>query len=526
MATTKDTLTTTISLKADLIIGQSLPVTVTLESEKVINLVTTQITFTDASANIIVPTGNILLKKAENDGHKATCVVTLKVINSAQDKAPIKFTIKASSSDAEPFVFTGTARTIDKSTLSLMFDKKFLDIKNVTDSSVNNDVKVIATTTLLDMDGEALSNIPILVRTRIPGNLLYCSYKDRQGTPISVIQIGVYNLININSDAQGNIEFYIYPQQAHSMVLDLESFIMDAVNPVKATSPLFLANTEIPDFLNSIPEPNILGGFPGPLTSNTGSPDFSVGVFHYPNATSGDYILFFTKEKGENERKYSGHYVPVVDPDKELGLEKYTYKVPYDIFKIGVPYDFNCIVILGKYDTSITSLPTDVTYMGGAKYSPSPSIDRKYDPCKVYTSLGFKGGEIYAGSAIGYDSIKKYLDNPDGSTGLFIEVVGDKNSKTKVPLGAKVTLNMYIEALNRNTKIVYDTKIMKSKLDPETKRYSLFFHIKFKDLVNILPYDNGGAGTIWFDYEFGVENNKSYGKIWEGEIDTRSGFTE
>ncbi|MEX0444977.1 hypothetical protein [Xenorhabdus sp. SGI246] len=526
MSETKDVLTTTISKQADLIVGQRFLLTITLISKKVIDVANVNITFTEVTSNIIAPHGEIVLNRQNADGTAVTCDVLLTVNKNAQEKAPIKFTIKANGSTADPFVFNGTARTINPDTLPLIFDKEFLDIKNVVNGSINSDLKSMATTTLLDMNGDPLKNVPILIRSEKLKHLTSCKFKDHTEKEVPVKYIGAfsYPVITINSDEKGNIKFYIYPIQAHSMILYLETWILNVVRPVDAISPLFLVNTEIPDDLDAMPEPNILGTTSN-LTSYSGTPNFYVGIYDYPNAAQGDYILFLTKEQ-DKERKYSGHYVIVGDPGKELGQDKYTYQVPYGIFKIGVTYEFNCVVILGRDGSSITSLPEYVTYMGGAKYSPSPDIERKYDACKVYTSLGVKDDEIFPGETIGYDNIKKYLDNPKGSTGLFIEVVGDKNSKTKVPLGAKVTLNMYIQASNRNIQVPYKMGTMPHDINSETNRYSLFFNIKLEDLVNILPYDNGGAGTIWFDYEFSVARSKYYGKVWEGGIDTRTGIPE
>ncbi|CDG19828.1 conserved protein of unknown function [Xenorhabdus poinarii G6] len=242
-----------------------------------------------------------------------------------------------------------------------------------------------------------------------------------------------------------------------------------------------------------------------------------------------DYILFFTQEENNKKvgRKYIGHYVTVKDPNIELGLGKYYYSLPYDIFEISIPYNFNCVAILGQGAGSITSSLTTVTYMGGATYSPDKTIKRDYDPCNVYTSLGLipSNTPIPQGITLGYDSIKKYLYNHPKDpntpvTGLFVEIVGDNNSQGKVPLGAKVTLNMYIQAANRNTQKAVGQDIMPITKNQETGRYSLIFHIEKKHLVNIF----GGAESIWFDYEVGYGSDIKYGKIWAGGIDTRSEY--
>ncbi|CDH22588.1 hypothetical protein L7750_03250 [Xenorhabdus bovienii] len=524
-----DKLTVNISEKANLIIGQSFILTVTLKTKKPINKSNTNLIFTGASPNIVVPSAPLPLKLDENNNTLATYTTILTVSDNPsviRENDSIKFIIKANGSDADSFELKGTARKINPSSLSLMLDRVFLDTPNQNIDPTNKGTSV--TTVLLDNLGKTLGNTPIFIVSQIPANLLDCLIlKDDKRTPILPQQMGSGFIgLPINSDPDGNIKFYIVPQKSNSMVLELQSLIPNVGFPVPATSPLFIVNTEIPSFIDTIPGPNIMGGFPGPLISDGGEPNFYVGVFDYPNANSGDYILFFTQQINQNNavRNYSGHYVTVGNPNTELGSEKYFYSLPYDIFEIGTPYVFNYVVLLGKGAASLTSIPEPVTYMGGATYSPDTTVKRDYDPCMVYSSLGVLNRRPMAqGSTIGYDSIKKYLDNPNIGTltpvtGLFIEVVGGNDSTVKVPLGAKVTLNMYIQAANRNIHQPVGTQIIKPTKDPKTNRYSAIFHIKMKDLVNI----TGGAGSIWFDYEFGTESNKGYGKIWAGGIDTRS----
>ncbi|CDH22594.1 hypothetical protein ACR71G_04730 [Xenorhabdus bovienii] len=523
----KDVLTATISNKANLIIGQDFSLTVTLKTKNLIKIQSVNIIFTGATKNISVPTGNLSLNLDGSTGYIATYTTVLTVSNHPnviKENDPIKFTIKVNGSDADPFVFTGTARTINPDSLSLMLNEVFLDTPNIEGSKPLTGKGAMVTTLLLDKAGNSLGNTPIFISSKVPEHLSACKIlKYDNITPILPESIWSFSGLSINSDNEGNIKFYIHPQESDSMVLELESWIVGVGNPVSANSPLFIVNTETPDILDTIPEPNILGGFPGPLTSDSGEPNFYVGVYYYPKAETGDYILFFTKslDKQGTKREYSGHYVIVGNPKTELGLEKYSYSLPYDIFKVGVTYDFNYIVILGKSAGSITSMPTSVTYMGGAIYNPPTNVTRDYDLCKVYTSLGIGKAEIQPDTGISYDSIKRYLDNPSTpNTGLFVEVLGGNNIAGKVPLNSKVTLNVYIQSSNCNTHKSW-TLPMPIKVDSQGIA-SLPFHIPFEFLNKIYPYDNGGPGSIYFDYEFNIGNKKHYGKIWEGLIDTRS----
>ncbi|CDG19833.1 conserved protein of unknown function [Xenorhabdus poinarii G6] len=526
----KDILTVNIAKKADLIIGQIVPLTITLTAKNAINPTNASFIITPGAGakNISFSSENIKFTRLPDSTSVYTASTKLIVSsdpNVIKERDPIKFTIEANGSNADKFDFEGTAKTINPDTLSLMLSDMFLD-------TPNNDPKkpvkgATVTTLLLDKENNPLSNTPIIIRSKIPENLSYCKILDSDNkTEILLQKIGDYTGLSINSDKDGNIKFYIYPQKSDSMVLELESWIVNVGKSEPAASPLFIVNTEIPDFMHSVPEPNILGAFARPLVSEGGEPDFQVGVYDYPNAKKGDYILFFTQDLSiqNSAIKYSGHYVIVNDPKTELGLGKYFYSVPCNIFEAGVSYNFSYIIIQGQGAGSLTSLQTTVTYMGGATYSPDTTIKRHYDPCNVYNSLGvINNPPIPQGITLGYDSIKKYLSNHPQDpntpvTGLFIEIVGDTNVKTSAPLGSKVTLNMYIQAANCNTKKPVGQKIMPITKNQDTGRYSLIFHIAKEDLVNI----TGGAGRIWFDYEVGHGSDIRYGKIWAGRIDTRS----
>ncbi|CDG19827.1 conserved protein of unknown function [Xenorhabdus poinarii G6] len=515
MVTKNGVLTTTIPSNADLIIGQTVPLMVTLTTNGAINTQNVNITFTGASPNISVPAGNLTLKDMGNNAYVyITELVVSSDPNVIKEHDSIQFTITVNGSNAAPFVFTGTARTINPDTLPLMLSDMFLDTPN---RNPSQPVKgAMATTLLRDKKAIPLGNTPVFIRSQIPENLSYCKILDSDNkTEIPIQKIGDYSGVSVNSDKDGNIKFYIYPQKADSMVLELQSWIANVDKPVAASSPLFIVNTEIPKFPDGLLPPNILGGFPGPLTSEGGESDFYIAIPKYSPAKPDDYIVFFTKnlEKPGAKREYSGHYVIVGNPEAELGASNYFYKLPYDIFEYNVPSDINYVVILGEAAGSLTSQSTNVTYMGGATYYPLENVTRNYDTCKVYTSLGAGVVEIPEGTYINYDGIKRYLDNNNPvNTGLFIEILGGDNIPGKIPLGYNVKINMYIDTTSYSTK--------KQWLYPMPTQVNtdgiaiLQFHIPKDILV-------GFEGRIYFDYELSIENKKQYGKIWEGLISTQ-----
>ncbi|CDG19829.1 protein of unknown function [Xenorhabdus poinarii G6] len=298
MVTKNGVLTTTIPSNADLIIGQTVPLMVTLTTNGAINTQNVNITFTGASPNISVPAGNLTLKDMGNNAYVYITELTVSNdLNVIKEHDPIQFTITVNGLNADPFVFTGTARTINPDTLPLMLHDVFLDTPNINPTQPAKGAQV--TTLLLDKENSPLRNTPVFIMAKVPDNLSYCKILDSDNkTEIPIQKIGDYSGVSVNSDKDGNIKFYIYPQKADSMVLELQSWIVNVDQPVPASSPLFIVNTEIPNALDTMPEPNILGAFAQPLIAQGGESNFHVGVFKYPNAKKGRlYPVFYTRRK-------------------------------------------------------------------------------------------------------------------------------------------------------------------------------------------------------------------------------------
>ncbi|CDM87642.1 hypothetical protein [Xenorhabdus bovienii] len=517
----KNPLTASLNQQADLIIGQSFVFILTLIPDALLPA-TIKVNFTKAT-NITPPTGNLEFTAVKNkDGKiiKYTYVTILTVSDALTEQEQITFNVDTTPliPNITPLEFKCNLKKINPDSLELSIDNVFLDTFNFKNSSVTNKTKV--STILTDKSGKTLSGVPIYIDSFRSNNLHECTIKDNNGNIITPQQFYTYDGLFLNSESDGSIVFYIYPEKSLSMVLDLRCSVIDAFDYIPATSPLFFINTERPNPMDSLREPDILGGFPGPLTSNTGEPNFYVSIDNYDNSKRGDYIVFMIKTDNDTTPKYSGYYVSVSNPNTELGQGKYSYSLPYDIFNISINYEFSYIVIFGEAAGSKTSRPYPVTYMGGAIYNPPTNVTRDYDLCKVYTSLGIGKAEIQPDTGISYDSIKRYLDNPSTpNTGLFVEVLGGNNIPGKVPLNSKVTLNVYIQSSNCNTHKSW-TLPMPTQVGSQGI-VSLSFHIPFDFLNKIYPYDNGGPGSIYFDYEFNIGNKKNYGEIWEGLIDTR-----
>ncbi|MDC9612759.1 hypothetical protein PSI19_02450 [Xenorhabdus khoisanae] len=507
----KSSLVTSVAQDAYLIIGQYFVLTLTLTSDKNIND-TLQVIF-NKNINIDrTTTDDLIFTKIKGQKDKYTCDIMLSVNSNLQEKDTITFDINLSETidGVSQLHFKCTATLINPDSLGLSFTEVFLDTPN--ENNKNTKIKTKVFTTLIDKHGNKLPNVPIYIDSSISKNLASCTIHDSTDEiPISMKKINAYDGLFIQSDSEGNVAFYIYPEQSLSMILILRASIIGVFDFIPATSPLFIVNADKPNPMDSLREPDILGGFPGPLTSDTGESNFYVSIDNYEGNEAGDYILFFTKKLQDIKSEYCGHYVRVGDTSTELGQGVYSYTLPYYIFDIGVSYEFSYKVIFGKGTGSKASLAIPVTYMGGAKYYP-PKVKREYDSCKVYTSLGVGVAEIPSDTVIGYDNIKKYLDNPHKDTGLFIEIDGANNQKGKVPLGYNVTLNMYINASG------YSVQKSWTQLMPTTVNSDNIAVWSYN-----IPYDLlvGLEGNVYFDYEFNIGNDKLYGEIWKSQIDTR-----
>ncbi|MEQ1963280.1 hypothetical protein ABLB69_08900 [Xenorhabdus khoisanae] len=515
------TLKSNIENNADLIIGQRFLITITLASDNSIGP-DDYIEFKKKSNNVTVPLGHQKLKILPGSDEKIAEYTTFldveSDVNKISEDDEIIFFIDTNIPNVTSLIFNCTAKKINSDSLPLIIENVLLDTPNT--KFDNPILKTKVSTILISKEGFSLSNTPVFITATTPESLTSCKILGSDDTtPLSIQKIGYYSGLFINSDKNGNVIFYIYPQKPESIVLNLVSWIIGVYDPVLAASPIFIVNYEIPNNDETIPGPNILESQSGSLTSD-GESNFYASVYHYEQAVRGDYILFFTRNIDKSlMRKYSGYYHVVDNPKKELGLDNFYFSLPYDIFDINVSYELSYDVIMGNPAGSKISSPTSIIYTGGAIYNPPENVKRDYDSCKVYTSLGIGKSEIPVDTIISYDSIKRYLDNlSKPNTGLFVQILGAHNKLGKVPLGYKTTLNIYIESEYRNIQIPM-TNRMPTIVD-DNGIASLVFHIDFDLVVGIGPYLSGGDGTIYFDYYFNIGGEKHYGKVWGSSINT------
>ncbi|MDX7986158.1 hypothetical protein FE392_02240 [Xenorhabdus sp. 12] len=519
------------------IIGQIIPLVVTLttnnpqDNPPTIKFESTKnVTFLNLNG---VPITSVPLF---GSGTLSSLTVYLSVTNSdntpINDKDEITFTITTDIPIINTIDVKSTARTINLDSLALTIENKnaFLEAPLGENIPPSGTAVAPVTTTLMGESGPLPNAYIFITDVQSDARLKHVNLYNNIAPTIKMTTqlFGHIRGAWINSDSTGKIQLNIYPQKPLSMVLELGAMVTGiALKPIAANSPLFIANIQPANYFDAIHWPNILGYFNGPLISD-GDPHFYVAVEDYANASPSDYILFFTKKDNQDTKKiFTGHYYNVVNPDKDLGLDNYSIKLPYDIFDLNIQTEFSYMAIYQSGAGSKTSAPSILTFQGGVIYRPPTNVKRNYDPCIIYTSTykdKIHGRYIIPnGTTIGIDNIKAYPNNHEKpNTGLFIEVLGKNNSATNVPLGTEVTLTMYIETEYNSLKLPFK-QLMPTTLDADGSGYAkAVFHIEEKTLSGFYPNAvTGVVPTIWFEYTFSTGENTLYSKLWEGNIDTR-----
>ncbi|MGJ0624478.1 hypothetical protein [Xenorhabdus bovienii] len=508
-------MTFSVPNNTDLVIGQYFPLTITLTSTLHDTISPDASISFSSNINIECPSDKISLKRNKIDTSVAATVY-LTVPSSTIEGAQIKFTVTASIPGVKPSNRQYTASTIDTESLSLTIENQYLDtpIKDHNNGpSAGKKIFTKVYTRIINKKKKALSGVPVFITSNQLDKLKdFEIYASDNTTLLDLQIIGPYNGVLINSGNDGNVTFYLYPQKSLSVILDLVSLLPEVLGgQVAAKNTIYVVNSQPVDFAHSLSWPHIMGFTSGNLTADAGLKNIYVAIDPYPEAASGDTILFFVNGN------YTGYAFPIADPLHQLG-SAFSFKLPYQIFGYGVSSSFSYVVIRPLADM-LASNPLLLTYMGGVPYEPDQDVPRNYTRCIVHTSLGVNPNNIipnYGG--VDYTAIRKYPESKD--KGLFIEILGtnDLTEKNKVPVGTDVTLKVYVNSVNKNFVNSY-TKAVPTTADPKTG-LSLIINIPYEVLVNVDPYTMSGLGSIEFDYEFSDGNKKQYGEIWQGEIET------
>ncbi|CDL87533.1 hypothetical protein [Xenorhabdus cabanillasii] len=396
---------------------------------------------------------------------------------------------------------------INFDSLKLDMDSPFFAIPNLPDHGVDGK-KITVTASIIDIYGNPAPNISIFVSDSVIGNLK--KVKIYGSDPNQEIPITHHNNREgffIKTDGNGKVLFFIHPLQAHPVVLDLYSNLVGSTRWVSANHIIFIVNKS-PDNMNvKFGMPQIINFFGDYLTSD-GSGKFEVEIPGYFGAEPEDYILFFVNGK------YTKHFFRRV----QSGDSDTFYHLPYDIFTKDIDSNLFYVIIRNSgVILDYKSIPLPLIYKGGVKYKPeqNPESGRNYAACVVYDT----GDNVIYDHMISYSTIRKYPENPEG--GLFVEILGttDPDNETdKVPLDILVTLNLYINSVNKSYIKSYSGEVKVQSLDTDNK-VAAIIHVPFEDVADVKLYQNGEYANIYFDYTF-YDSNKQYGKIWKADIET------
>ncbi|PHM44887.1 hypothetical protein Xmau_01601 [Xenorhabdus mauleonii] len=356
------------------IIGQIIPLVVTLTTDKPQGIPpnikfehTKNITF-------LTPNGTpITSLPLCGSGTLSSVTVYLSVTNPnnapINDKDEITFTITTDMPMVNAIDIKCTARTINLDSLSLTIENQSSYLEAPLGENIPPSGTVVApvTTTLMGESGPLPNAYIFITDVQSDAKLNKVNFYNNI-TPTAQIKtqrFGQNSGVWINSNSEGKVQLNIYPLHSLSVVLELGAMVAGASqHPIAANTPVFIINNQPVSIFDYIHWPNISGYFNGPLISN-GNTDFYVAVEDYDNASHGDYILFFTKRDNQDTKKnFTGHYYSVKDPNKDLGLDNYTIKLPYNIFDLNILTEFSYIAIYRSGTGSRTSLPLTLKYQG------------------------------------------------------------------------------------------------------------------------------------------------------------------
>ncbi|CDG19825.1 conserved protein of unknown function [Xenorhabdus poinarii G6] len=524
MQNTDINITYSLHSNANLIIGQTivLTVTITLPPGK---LLPSNSSVSFSQGVNIYSDSNAPKHFIQSSHNKNIYIATfnLEVSSATQDDSYITFNITPNNiPDISLQTFKCKAiniNTVNLDSMALNLSQPYLNIP--ADGAPNfppdngSHKSSAVTATIKNKNNQYLANAPIFITSSLFDDIdkisIYASNTASSSQIYPQILDNSTKGFFINSDNQGNIVFYIYPKNSLSEIVEFISMIPGVDDSsVYAIQKLYIINSDPPSFLKSLPFPIVWGLDRGNLYASPGIRKFDVSV-EYPDAKEHDIILFFINSN------YSGYNVLITDPQCQIGESNTVAKLPYQIFELNKPSKFSYVVINQRGDMR-ASLHLPVTYTGGTPYEPDPDVKRDYASCIVHTSLGVRDYNIIPNNnAVNYAAIMKYVHG-DG-TGLYIEILSEQSGGTPaIPNGTQITLNLYLNSQNKNYIRTYPAQPIKKQVD---NTFSAIIHVPCTDLVNVETYEGGAGGNIYFDYSFTLDTNKkAYGKKWNASIVT------
>ncbi|MBC8953524.1 hypothetical protein [Xenorhabdus sp. PB62.4] len=391
--------------------------------------------------------------------------------------------------------------SIDEKSISIYFETDFFQVLDYDSYPPNGDcIKAIAL--VRDEEGMPLPGISVDIFEKEYSYFNQMSIYHSNKTTLVTTKNTSSNLkfFSITSDANGKLVFYIFPKKSTELIFQVDSMVMGVTDRVSSKNKVYIIDNNRKDLTLpplSITEDN------GNLWVDPSSNFFTVPIPDYPNAKQYDTILFFINNKYVNKFFFveelnefkNGHMIFLYNILKENEISHFSY------------------TIVDKFGSARAAYPQNITYPGGGYNQPIDNLNRIYDSCIVYNSVGYNDDRNIISDSIHEKDVSHRCNNPHHE-GLFVKIIGtnDYNDKTKVPFGAEITLNLYV---SNYPNTVYQSKLKLMPTQPDHgNTATLLFGIPFNYVGHI---ENG---VIYLDYEVNYYGNISYGNIWQANVYT------
>ncbi|SFU59679.1 hypothetical protein [Xenorhabdus koppenhoeferi] len=500
----------------NVIIGQQLIFTVTLNSDRQIS--------EDTTITIANSIGVSLISSSLIDITAGLFTLTVYISSSLNSGDNISFDLVISNdTDFHYPTINCTAKTLDPNSLTIYFDKNYLDVPIGPNSPPGeNDgksqTKVMAR--IKDNQGIFLPKVSVFIYTGNSSDIEKLDfYKYDNSTKIELYKSDNMKGIFLNSDESGRIIFYVYAQEKNLLTTNFYSSIFGVAEGIDANKSLNVVPTR-PDDPHDLLDPPSIEGFKdeGQLTTH-GAQSFLVKIPQYKNSEPGDDISFFI-----NNQPTIYDY-PLQDTSK---LGNYFISLPYEMFEneTGVSCQFTYRVT-SQSSWVLFSRPLTLTYTG--KPWPEPTY---YDKCVVYSSFGTDNSsniiddfgntdcvDIKDNNVVTCKTISNYKNN--NGNGLTVEITGtnDITDITKPPLGANIRLVITVNAKHRNFTKNIDTH-MPTKPGPDGTTAVATIGIPYDLLTGCSMYKNCHTGLLQFDYYVLDNITSPHATSWKGRITT------
>ncbi|MBD2796869.1 hypothetical protein ID856_10025 [Xenorhabdus sp. 18] len=395
---------------------------------------------------------------------------------------------------------------IDIRTLELDIDNPFLEFPDQSGGQKKVQYATV-TSKVRNVSGTPLPDLKVHVSDDLIDNLQKAKIYDSDNKEI-IIEKGS-NGFDVTTDQYGNIKFYIYPVLSESLIINLTAQVIGSTDTIDAKYTIYCANHALESLPKDLIVPEIFN-FHGEDLKSDGESKFTIGIVKYADFKPGDHILFFVNDI------YTKVSIQVKHEDDLTAID-----LPYCIFNKSELSRFSYSIIRSGYMAA--SQVKDLIYHGNPYNKPWTDVNRTYDTCIVYNSVGVSDENIVEQwSYVNSTEISNYRNNPPDNAGLFVQITGEKDAEDngKVPLGSTIYLNLYINSSSRTVTHTFENT-MPFIPDSSDNTAKVIFNIPHHFLTNCLSYPNRG-GDIYFDYQIGKDSDKNvtYGNIWEGYIAT------